>query len=464
MQIGILNGIYTDSNADFRTSYPLNLVPIPKSSGISEGYLAQAEGIAKFCDTSGIDRGGINWNGILYRVIGTRLFRVLENGTSEDIGEIEGTDIVTMDYSFDYLAIAGNNKFYLYNGTTLTQVTDADLGNVLDFVWVDGYFMTTDGTFLIVTELNNPFEVNPLKYGSSEADPDPIKALLKVRNEVYALNRYTIEVFNNVGGQNFPFERIESAQIEKGTLGTHCNCVVNDFIVFLGSGNGESPAIYIGANATTTKISTREIDQILQEYTENELSLSLMESRTDKSNIFVYLHLKDKTLCYNIGASQVLGVPVWFILSSSLDGKSAYKAQNIVWCYNKWISGADGKLGYFDNSISSHYDDVIGWEFGTQILYNNSMGAIIHQLELVSLTGRVKLGKNPTISTQYSLDGTTWSNERFIKIGSIGDRTKRIVWFGQGIMRNFRIQRFKGTSDAFMSIARLEAKLEALNG
>jgi hypothetical protein len=35
--------------------------------------------------------------------------------------------------------------------------------------------------------------VDSFKYGSSEVDPDPVKALLKVRNEVYALNRHTIE-------------------------------------------------------------------------------------------------------------------------------------------------------------------------------------------------------------------------------------------------------------------------------
>lgn len=34
-----INGIYTDQTADYRTSYPLNLVPVPKQNGISQGYL-----------------------------------------------------------------------------------------------------------------------------------------------------------------------------------------------------------------------------------------------------------------------------------------------------------------------------------------------------------------------------------------------------------------------------------------
>jgi hypothetical protein len=179
-----------------------------------------------------------------------------------------------MAYSFEYIGIASNNNLFLYDITTgvLAQNTDPDLGIVLDTVWVDGYWMTTDGEFLVVTDLGNPFAVNPLKYGSAEADPDPVVALLKLRNEVYALNRHTIEVFDNVGGDLFPFQRIEGAQIEKGVIGTHGCCVFLENIAFLGSGFNEAPSIYLAANATTNKVSTQEIDELLATYTEAQLA------------------------------------------------------------------------------------------------------------------------------------------------------------------------------------------------
>jgi len=56
-----------------------------------------------------------------------------------------------------------------------------------------------------------------------------------------------------------------------------------------------------------------------------------------------------------------------------------------------------------------------------------------------------------------------WSNEKFITIGQQGNRNKRIVWFGQGSMSNIRMQRFRGTSEAHLSIARLEARIEPLS-
>ena len=264
MQIPILNGIYTDNNIDYRTSYPRNLIPIPSNNGlISQGYLRQAYGLVKSGDGPGIDRGAINWNGTCYRVMGSKLTSIDSLGNIAILGDVGDDGLVTMDYSFDRLAIASNGNLFYWDDTTLTQVTDPDLGIVIDVTWVDGYFMTTDGQYLIVTELNDPLSVNPLKYGSSEADPDPIVGLQKVRNEVYALNRYTIEVFDNVGGENFPFARIEGAQIQKGCIGTRCSCVLSDMIAFMGSGRNETISIYVGANSVAKRIATDEIDQIL---------------------------------------------------------------------------------------------------------------------------------------------------------------------------------------------------------
>lgn len=464
MQIPILNGIYTDENSDFRTSYPRNMVPVPQPQGISTGYLRPADGVVQIGTGPGIDRGAINWNGVCYRVMGTKLVSVDSSGTVTTLGDVGGSGQVTLDYSFDRLAIASSGNLFYWNGSTLTQVTDADLGTVVDLLWVDGYFMTTDGTYLIVTDLSDPTSVNPLKYGSSEADPDPIKAILKVRNEPHALNRYTIEAFDNIGGSTFPFQRIDGAQIQKGVIGTHACCVYMEAIAFLGSGRNEAPAVWLGLNGNTQKLSTREIDQILLGYTEAELSTVVFEKHAESGLDHLYIRLPDQTLVYDGMASQAMGQPVWFILTTSIAGKGQHRVANRVWCYDKWIVGdtKTAAIGYQTDDVSSHWGELIGWEFGTSILYNEGRGAIVHELELVALTGRADFGDDPTILTQYSLDGETWSMEKSIKAGKQGQRNKRLVWLQQGTLRNWRIQRFRGTSDAHVSFARLEARIEGM--
>jgi hypothetical protein len=458
-QIPILNGIYTNATPEFRTSYPVNFYAVPKETGISQGFLRPASGVLEFATGPGIDRGGIEWNSVLYRVMGSKFVTVSPLGSVTVLGDV-GTDDdpVTFDYSFDRLGIRSNGDLFYWDGSTLTQVTDPDLGVVDDMLWVDGYWMTTDGEFLVVTELNDPTAVDPLKYGAAEADPDPILAIRKIRNEVYALNRHTVEVFDNVGGELFPFARIEGAQIEKGTLGRDCTCVFLESLAFIGGGRNEQVSIYIAMNGGATKVSTHEIDLILAEYNDGELAASVLEARNDGSHQFLYVHLPDRCLLYDAGASQDLGRPVWTILQSGVADRGQYRAKFFVRAYNKW-SCADPqseKLGYLVDSVSTHWGAKNRWEFGTIVAYKGR-GLIVHELELVALSS-FALGVNPAITSSYSLDGLVWSSDRVINLGP----RKRLVWFGQGYMRNWRIQRFRGDSDAHMSVARLEARLEPL--
>ena len=464
MQIPILNGVYTDSGPEFRTSYPVNLVPVPKGTGISSEYLRPADGIISNGTGTGLNRGGINWNGVCYRVIGTKLVSIYSTGAVTTLGDVGGGGLVTFDYSFDNLAVSSGGRLYYWDGATLTQNTDLDLGTALDVIWIDGYFMTTDGEALVVTELNDPFTVNPLKYGSSEIDPDPVVAVLKLRNEAVAVNRRTIEFFDNVGGNLFPFQRLEGAQIAKGCVGTYACCIFQQTIAFIGSGRNESPSIYLGVNATATKIATQEIDTILQTFTEAELALCKIESRIDKSHEFLYVHLPDRTLVFDGGASQAAGQQVWFTLTTSTGGFSQYLARDFVWCYDKWLVGdpTSGSIGYLSNTVGSHWGAKVRWEFATQIVYAESKGAVFNELELVALTGRTAVGVDATISTSYSLDGISWSQNRFISAGSNGERRQRLVWFQNGSMRNWRAQRFQGDSDSQITFARIEAKFEAL--
>ena len=467
VQVPILNGIYTDGGPDFRTSYPVNMLPVPKQNGISAGYLRPAEGIVTLGTGPGVDRGGIEWNGVCYRVMGSKLVTVDTSGGSSILGDV-GTDgdYVTFDYSFSDLCIASNGNLFLYNPTDgLRQNVDPDLGVVVDVVWVDGYFMTTDGEYLVVTDLNNPLAVNPLKYGSSEADPDPVIALHKLRNEVLAVNRHTIEYFDNVGGDLFPFARIEGAQIMKGAVGTHACCEYMDALAFVGSGFNEAPGVYIGANATASKISTREVDAILLGYTEAELSDVKLEARNDRANQLLYIHLPDRTLVFDYAATQALGgEPAWHVLTSGVAGYSHYRGRNFVRFDGEWLCGDtdSAAFGRLDETLSSHWGQKARWEFGTIIVYNEGNGAQFHELELVALPGRVAFGATPYITTSYSVDGETWSMPQTISAGTLGQRGKRLVWMRQGSMKNWRIQRFQGDSDAHVAFARLQVRLEPL--
>lgn len=470
MQIPIVSGIYSDAAADYRTSYPRNMVPVPKPNGISDGYLRPAPGIVAAGTAKGIGRGGINWNGVLYRVSGSSFISVQQDGTVKVLGDV-GSDgkQCSFDYGFDRLAIASGKKLFYWDGSALTQVTDPDLGDVIDVMWIAGYFMTTDGTDIVTTDLTDPTSVTTLHYGSAEDDPDPVLGVRKIRDEAYAIGRYTIQVYQNQGGDNFPFEPVEGATVTRGAIGTHMVTYFQDTLAFVGGGRQkegpEPPGVWAMSSQGTSKLSTREIDTILQGYTEDQLSACVMETKVDLEHQWIMIHLPDQCLVFDAAASAVMGGNIWFTLTTSLVGLGTYRARSLVWCYNRWNvdDPTSPALGTLTWDLSSHYGQINGWDFGTTILYNQSNGAIFYELELVALTGRAAFGANPTIWTSYSLDGVTWSQERPRLAGINGDRRKRLCWRNQGRMQTTRMQRFRGTSDVHASFSRLEAEIEALN-
>ncbi len=474
-EVSVLHGLGSDERGDLRTAYPLNLVPVPYTNDLSVGYLRPAEGIvAQTASTiPGADRGGHVWNGTMYRVLGSSFCSVASDGTVVVLGSV-GTDgkRAQLDHSFDNLAITSNGNLYYWDGGTLTQVTDPDLGTALSVLFVDGYFMTTDGTSLVVTELGSPTSIDPLKYGSAEQDADSVVNVLKVRNEPVAVGRYTLEYFTNVGGSGFPFQRIDGALVTKGAIGTDACCVHalqtgGDALAFVGSGKYESPSVYLAANASVVRIATQEIDTILQGYGEGSLArYCVVESRVDRGHEWLYVHLPDRTLVYDGAMSRQVGEPVWFVLASGLDASAParYRARSHIWAYDRWNVADPTRpgIGYLTREAGEQYGDRTAWEFTTGLLNNQSRGGQVNELELVSLTGRVALDDDPIIATAYSTDGETWSTERPIYSGKQGRRNKRLAWRSLGLWRTYRIHRFRGDTQSHLSFVRLEVSAEAL--
>lgn len=487
MQLPVLSGIYTDVTPDARQAYPVNMIPVPKETGVSHGYLRPADGIVANGEGPGFCRGGMEWDGELYRVMGTKFVRIAPDGVVTEIGDVGPGGQVTMDAGYDRMVLASGGRLYYYLNGVLEQVTDPVVGNVLDVQWINGYYMVTDGAVMRISDLNDPMTFPLLAYAAAEMSPDPIVALLRFRNEIYSVNRNTIEVFTqrpndpNYPPPPDPFYRVDGAQVQKGAVATHACCVFNEVIAFLGSGFNESNAVYLSMNGSLERISTQDIDLLIMRWTDEELQDVVLETRNDKAHQLLYVHLPDRTVVYDMNASKKTGMHVWWQLTSALEGFSQYRARNLVWCYNRWnvADPTSAKIGYLDRSVSSHYGDHVRWEFSTLFIYNESKAAIINQIELVALTGAVNEYVHlnpgsleppvaggppvlPTIDTAYSLDGQSWSQPRSIKAGATGDTRKRLVWFRQGFWRGRRIQRFTGTTQVRIAPMAIEVQVEGM--
>lgn len=481
-QIPLASGTYTDVGAEFRTAYPRNLVPVMKSTGISKMFLRSAEGLTRFDVAApvltGHDRGAVNWLGTCYRVIGTNFVSVDALGAVKVLGQLpDDGQPVAMAYGYPNqgIGIVSAKELFFYtiqkpDGTTqatptLQKCTDSNVGSPVDLLWFAGYFALTDRTSVYLTQLANQFTFNSQLFGSDSNAADPINAIWKFRNELYLGNRYTIAVFDNQGGTGFPFVENQGATIQKGVIGPYARTITSQGFAFVGGAQDEAPSVWLSVGlGIATKIAAREVEMILAQYTEAQLYGLTLEYRAEKEQQFIYLHLPDYTLVYDVAGSQVAEQPLWFFLDSSADGNGAWRAWHPVYCYGKFLMGDkyDQRIGFVDATTAAQYGTPARWQLDTIFAYNQARGYLVSALELIGTYGHAALDEHDTMSMQYTDDGRVWSTPRFISMGPQGRTKQRAQWRPKHFFRNFRGYRFAGFNAAPISFAALEAAGEPL--
>lgn len=462
--IPILNGIKATNRAKLRVSLPINLEPTLIDSGLSKGYLAAVPGISLFGTGPGADRGGIVWNGVEYRVMGSKLVSVDSAGAVTVLDDVE-TDgkPVAMDISFDLLGIASNLKLWFWDGATLAQNVDIDLGDVVDMMWIDGYWQTTDGTSIVITELLDPLAVDPLKYGSSEADPDSVTGLLKVPGESVVLNRYTIEFFRNVGGLGYPFARVQTAQIDKGCIGPRAKCRLGASLAFIGGGKGEQISVYVAGNGTAESLSIPELDEALNALSDSDLATVELERRMQEQEERLLVHLPDRTWVFMPGASQKAQQKIWYQIGGGTRGEDAYPIRHLTLAYGKWVGGdTTGRLGWLNPDVKSHFGEIVGEQFSTLLIYSKASDFILGQTELIGLPGRTPFGTEPKVWMSFTRDGETWSQEFTASMGAPGVRRERVAWWPNVSAGTYLGLRFRTANTAWSGWTGIEADIEAL--
>lgn len=452
MQIPIMAGTTAKGGA-FAADYPVNLEPRAYTSGISRGQLVTTRGTEPFATGLGIGRGGIVWNGEHYRVSGSRLIKVSSSGAVTDLGDVGNDERPCgFDYGFDRLAIRSAKKLYYWNGTTLTQVTDTDLGDVVDMCWIDGYFATTDGEFLVVSDLTNPASVNPLRYGSAEEDPDPITGVIRFREELYGIGRHTIQTFDNVGGLNFPFQVVQGATIPYGCVSASAKCLLGGSgFAFVGGGRNEPLGLFIAGRGDAQRLSTREIEDILN--AESQPEKIELEYRAFGEEAYIYMHLKDRTIGVALQASREAEQGAWFTLQT--DG-GKYRPRAAVWFAGKHIvDDASGTgIGSLSAASSSHFGAEQDWVCTSSLMFNEGEAFEIGEVEL---TGQFPLS-GCVVFFSMTKDAVVWSGEIARRL--TGQRDERVLWRPGLLARSILGFRWRG--NGCVALSRADARGEAV--
>lgn len=467
MKLPLIKGTRVDDSAEWRDAIPLNMTGFFQQVGDWTGYLRTADGLKLFANAEGVDRGGI-WSERFnehFRVSGNKLITVSQFGDITDIGAgtlIPGSGQARFDNSFNSVAFVANGDYYRWNGTTLANVAKpAGAAAFIDMTWIDGYYIFADSDNLWNTTLADEAVFNANERAGSDFAPDSIVGIDKTTdNKLIVFNRYTTERFYNNAGPQFPFARIPNAAIPIGIVGTDAKASIGDgaWVVFGGS-KEYSPSFYLLTNSYRN-ISTKEIDSIIDGYSDFELARINIEFRDTRDQSLVICQLPRDTLVYDITLSGKLQENIWYRWQSgdlpwrAVNG--VYDPRNVDNQASSWIYGdsQDGRLGKLDTNIATQYGDIVEWSCKTPLI---RVGATVKEAELIMAPGH-NSEASPQVFVSTTKDGVLFGSEVMISRGGPGEYQKRVIARRLGDYPNWFGLKIRGKSAAVTSITGIEAQ------
>lgn len=459
--INLIKGDKIGSETDYRDALPVNMFGVLKPVLGAAGYMIQYQGITSFASTNGADRGGI-YNerfGDHYRVAAGRFISINESGVVTDLGGLPNdTKNVSLPYSFNTQGILSFNRFFLYSPSGgLSEVTDPDLGDPIDVVWIDGYYFFTDGDFLFHTEINDETSIDPLAFATAEFMPDKSLGLGKTQdNKVIVFGRYTTEYFVNVASDPFAFQRVQTRAIKIGIVGTYCKAEAAGKWYILGGRKEEAVSVHVLGVGSAQKVATREVDKIIGKYTESELANAYVEAYEEDGYSFVLITLPNDTLLFNETLASSAGIDqAWTILRSDTLGNDPYRGWHYVFDarIGHWLMGDrnTNDIGLLDNTTATQYDAIAEWLLFTPFVYLDSQS--IDEFEVETMPGHTG-SDDATVFLSLTYDGVTYGKEWTELYGQPNDYGKRFIVRRLGYIRDWFGMKLRGATRSRMAFGR----------
>jgi hypothetical protein len=476
-ELPFTNGFYVSRHLPISHQRCINLyTSIPSKPTLSNAQLLFTPGIKELATTGTVqqrNRGFHVKSDIPYFVNGDSLCKLVrittsvygktvETFTTENLGTVEGDSTVSMANNGSQLVIlVPGGKGYIYNEDAtpeFQEITDADFranGDPQFVTFVDGYFLfTTDEKKFIVSSLNDGLTYNALDFASAESDPDAIVVPVILNNLVYILGTQTTEGFQNLPSVGrMPFIR-NGVIIDKGCLAPFSVAKTNSTFLMVGAGVNESPAIWQFIGGHYKKVSTEVIDQLLNSYTNAQISSITALTYAENGAYFVAFNLPDTTLCYDVITE------IWHERRSIIDEvEYSWRVASIVTAYSRILVGdrKSGLIGSLSVEYPTEYGNSITRLFTTQPFTNLGNEIVINNLELTMESGMGNQDvPNPVVSMSASSDGKTFRTERVRKAGRLGEYGKRINWYRNGRFERLVVLLFRLSEPIKSAFIKLE--------
>jgi hypothetical protein len=506
MKTPILGSSYVARSINAADNRMVNLFPevIPEG-GKEPGFLNRAPGL-KFQRTVGTGPIRALWshqtNGAdFYVVSGTEVYKMTSlTATPVKLGDVADGGPVSIADNGTQLFFACNGPSYIYNESTnqFKQITDPDFPGAATVGYLDGYFVFNEPNSqrIWVTSLLDGTSIDPLDFASAEGSPDGLVAINVDHREAWLFGTDSVEVWYNVGGTDFPLQRIQGAFNEIGCVAAFSIAKLDNSLYWLGTDARGQGIVYKANGYTGQRVSTHAIEYAIAQY--GNISDALAYTYQQEGHGFYVLTFPSANATWVYDAAT----QAWHERAGLVNGQFTRHRSNCQCNFGGETVVGDfenGNIYTLDLDVYSDNGQAQKWLRSWRALptgQNNLKRTAHHSLQLDAETG---VGLNgltndtsvflvteaednlitesgdfilssitqipiepPQAMLRWSDDGGhTWSSEHWTSMGRIGEYGHRTIWRRLGMTLKLRDRVYEVSGTDPVKIAIVGAELQA---
>ncbi len=405
-------------------------------------------------------RGAIAMQDKLFVVAGIGVYRIEDNGDVSYLGNVDGGASVSMAENGTQVIIVVPETTTAWiataTGVSVTEITDGDFGSPISVTVLDGYavFAQEDSAEFFISAINDATTYDALDFATAETSPDNIVALRRSQNYLWIFGERSIELWQNLGGEDFPLARNSGLYIERG-------CAAG-FSVAAGFGRvfwlGDDLCVYTNQNLEPVRISTHPIEQEISGYADIEEAIGWTYEQ--EGHQFYVLTFPDTRVTWVFDLKS----GAWHEREST--GYPGWRCRYGTAFAGTTMAGdaLNGTIWRIDAAVYDEGgEEIIRLASGTVVSAEGRR--VFHRAMEIEMETGVGLvtgqGSDPQILMEFSDDsGRTWSNSRQVTIGAIGQFETRARFTRLGSAR-FRVYRMRMSDPVATSIMHAFVRADA---
>lgn len=386
----------------------------------------------------------------LFVILGTDVYTVETNKIFNLVGELSSSTSERFQLSQNgtqLTIIDSVGNAYVATTASVALVTDPNYLASVDTEFIDGFTIyagVDDGSgrkdAFLISALDDSTTIDD-DFGSAESEPDKIVGVKKYNGQLWLFGSETIEVHQNTGNQDFPFERINGAVLDKGCAAKASIAQEETSLTWLGNDR----VFYMAQGYNYKAISTYPINQEIEKLIRIDNAFSFIYIQDGHKFYTTTFPTDERTFTYDITEE------LWHERQSiDLDCKTTrWRANNYEIFAEKNLVGdfEEGIIYEIDSETFKEGTHALKSEIISRLISAKSAKFNIHRLELDFDSGLGLItgqGINPQVMLQISVDGgRTYGQELWRSLGKQGEYRTRAEWRQLGIAdvkgMNFRV-------------------------